>query len=334
MNNSYEHELGVAVEAVERAARLCRSVQSKIAPQTMQKKDRSPVTVADFGAQALVCRALRHAFPSDPVIGEEDASDLRGEQGSRLLPRIVEEVGVVLGQDDEATTDSVLGWIDHGGTSSFSDRFWTLDPIDGTKGFLRKEQYAVALALVVEGRVTVAALACPNLGRGDRTDARPGVVFTAVAGQGARVRGLHDGDGPVPIRVSDVREPVRMRFCESVESGHSAQGHSAQVAAALGISEPPVRLDSQAKYGVVARGDAQIYLRLPTRADYREKIWDHAAGSLIVAEAGGTVTDVRGKALDFTRGRELTENRGIIVSNGPIHDLILERISAVLAAES
>ena len=90
--------------------------------------------------------------------------------------------------------------------------------------------------------------------------------------------------------------PADVRFCESVESGHSAQGDAAAVAARLGITAPPLRMDSQAKYAVVARGEADIYLRLPTRADYREKIWDHAAGALIVAEAGGVVTDIYGPA--------------------------------------
>jgi 3'(2'), 5'-bisphosphate nucleotidase len=91
----------------------------------------------------------------------------------------------------------------------------------------------------------------------------------------------------------------------------------------LGIAAPPVRLDSQAKYAVVARGDAELYLRLPTRKDYREKIWDHAAGALVVQEAGGTVTDVRGKPLDFTRGPELAGNRGVVVTHGLEHARII-----------
>ena len=78
-------------------------------------------------------------------------------------------------------------------------------------------------------------------------------------------------------------------------------------------------MDSQAKYAVVARGEADIYLRLPTRADYREKIWDHAAGALIVAEAGGVVTDITGRPLEFNHGRELAANRGVIVTNGRLH---------------
>ena len=60
-------------------------------------------------------------------------------------------------------SDEICSWIDHGGAVHYRERFWTLDPIDGTKGFLRGEQYAVALALIEGGEVVVAALACPNL---------------------------------------------------------------------------------------------------------------------------------------------------------------------------
>src|SRR5690606_7597829 len=106
-----------------------------------------------------------------------------------------------------------------------------------------------------------------------------------------------------PVRVSDTSSTMSARFCESVESGHSDQSASQQIAQRLGITAQPLRLDSQAKYAMVARGDAQIYLRLPTRADYRECIWDHAAGMLTVQQAGGTVTDVDGKPLDFSQGK-------------------------------
>ena len=76
----------------------------------------------------------------------------------------------------------------------------------------------------------------------------------------------------------------------------------------------------------MGRGEAEVYLRLPTRADYREKIWDHAAGVLVVEEAGGTVTDIAGRPLEFTHGRELTANRGVVVTNGRLHDRVLDAI--------
>ena len=131
-------------------------------------------------------------------------------------------------------------------------------------------------------------------------------------------------------RVSDVDDPRCAAFCESVESGHSSHGDSARIAALLGVQAPPYRIDSQCKYAAVSRGDASIYLRLPTRADYQEKIWDHGAGSIVVEEAGGTVTDVTGTPLDFSLGRTLANNRGIIATNGRFHDEVVSAVQSVI----
>src|SRR5207249_2076251 len=144
MNPPYVRERELAVRAVREAAQLCRSVRNQMAPEVMAKADQSPVTVADFGSQALVGRALAAAFPDDPLIAEEDAGELRRCEGAGLLAEVVAQVGAVCAYAD---ADSVCRWIDRGGAGAFSDRFWTLDPIDGTKGFLRNEQYAIALAL-------------------------------------------------------------------------------------------------------------------------------------------------------------------------------------------
>jgi len=119
-------------------------------------------------------------------------------------------------------------------------------------------------------------------------------------------------------------------FCESVEAAHSSQSDSARVAERLGITADPFRIDSQCKYGAVSRGDASIYLRLPTRKDYEEKIWDHAAGSIVVSEAGGRVTDVLGRDLDFSQGRTLKDNSGVIVTNGRLHEPVVAAVREVL----
>jgi len=349
MNQPFASEVHVALKAVHEAAQLCRAVAAEIAPEVLAKKDKSPVTVADFGSQAIICRALAEAFPDDPVIAEEDSAELREAANAPVLDQVIRQVrrahGEVGGSTDTLPDAAdVCRWIDRGGTSRYCDRFWTVDPIDGTKGFLRGEQYAVALALIADGQVVVAALACPNLPfevppGGSISSGSNGVIFWAVRGRGAhaapcRGRGVVEparADNSVAISVSvSVRDnPADARFCESVESGHSAQGDSAAVAAQLGMPAAPLRLDSQAKYAVVARGEADIYLRLPTRADYREKIWDHASGALIVAEAGGVVTDVSGRALDFQHGRELTVNRGVIVTNGLLHGPVIEAVRAL-----
>lgn len=327
----YDRELEVALAAVRQASRACRAVQSSLDPHTLAKDDRSPVTVADFASQALVARALLEAFPGDPLVGEEDAAALRDPANAERLRQVHARVSAEV----TATPDDVLRWIDRGLTSEVQPRQWVLDPVDGTKGFLRGEQYAVALALLVGGAVEVAALACPNLPLAAAAALAPdpavpvGTVLFAVRGQGCRAAPLFEAGPSHPVRVSTRTEPATLRVCESVESAHTAHDRSALLVERLGITAPAVRLDSQAKYGVVARGQADLYLRLPTRPGYHEKVWDHAAGALVVQEAGGTVTDVDGHPLDFGQGRELRANRGVVASHGPCHALVVAALQAL-----
>jgi len=317
-------QIAAAVAAVRQAAVLCRAVQSSLAPDALEKRDKSPVTVADFGSQALVCRALAEHFADDPVVGEEDSSDLAGDAQAEFRSRVVGLVSDALGSPQ--SDDVVLDWIGRGRGQAGVPRFWTLDPIDGTKGFLRGDHYAIALALVENGQPTAAALGCPHLKYGDEL----GALFVAQAGQGARVMSLFtDADDSLPITVSPTETRAELRFVESVESGHSDHGKAGDVAQHLGMKADSVRLDSQAKYAAVGRGDAEIYLRLPTRKDYREKIWDHAAGALVVTEAGGTVTDVDGEPLEFGSGRTLTRSRGVVATNGRVHAAVIEALRHV-----
>lgn len=319
-----EHD--VALAAVREAALLCRNVQAALKSEVLEKKDHSPVTLADFGSQALVCRYLAEAFPEDPVMAEEDSAVLRDPAQATLLARVVEEVQRLV---PTATAAEVCAWIDRGNLKSYRPRFWTLDPIDGTKGFLRGDQYAIALALILEGEVHVAALACPNLPLKAAPGAPRGVVFTAVRGEGAWAWPLWEEGEPVRMHTSAVTDPTQARFCESFESAHSAHDAAAEVARRLGIGVPPLRLDSQAKYALVAQGEADLYLRLPTRPAYVEHIWDHAAGALLVTEAGWRVTDITGAPLRFNCGPRLTANRGVVVSNGHLHAAVLEALAVV-----
>ena len=82
-------------------------------------------------------------------------------------------------------------------------------------------------------------------------------------------------------------------------------------------------MDGQTKQVLLAAGAAELVMRIPTDPDYREAIWDQAAGSLLVEEAGGRVTDLEGLPLDFTTGRRLLRNRGLVASNGLLHDAVL-----------
>ncbi len=349
---SYSQELKVAELAVQRAAILTKKVFQEKAKGTVSKDDKSPVTIGDFGAQALIIQAIKKNFPSDEIVGEEEASSLR--ENKDLSSQIWDLVMKVRLQD--ADSDSLLGGplssenamldsIDQGSSAGGAKgRIWALDPIDGTKGFLRGGQYAVCLALMVDGDVKVGVLGCPNLPVDDsatltediganQTDQKgKGVLFAAVQGQGATSRPLSNASlGPgKSIHMRPVPNIAQAIFCESVEAGHSSKGDNAAIAEKLGISSKPVQMDSQAKYGSIARGAGDLYLRLPVRKDYQEKIWDHAAGDLIVREAGGVVTDANGQRLDFSKGRTLKDNKGVVAAPEAIHAKVLGAVQEVL----
>ncbi|MGD8396133.1 MAG: 3'(2'),5'-bisphosphate nucleotidase [Candidatus Eiseniibacteriota bacterium] len=330
-----ELERNVALGAVRDAATACVAVRRHlVSASTLEKRDRSPVTVADYASQAIICRTLGARFPADAVVAEESSEALRSSAQRAILDRVTAQVGAVV---PGATASEVLGWIDHGNGIP-ARRFWTLDPIDGTKGFLRGGQYAIALALIEDGEVVLGALACPELPVDPRRpDGARGVVQLGLRGEGAWQAPLA-GDGDladqwVPIATDPADDPATSRLVESVESGHANHDAQARIAAQLGVRRAALRIDSQAKYAAVARGEASVYLRLPSPAtpDYRECIWDHAAGMCIVQSAGGRVSDATGRALDVTRGRRLLANQGVIATSGPIHDAVLRACFEVAA---
>ncbi len=318
----YEHERQVGLEAALSAAKLCEQVRQKMGPEAMEKKDGTPVTVADFGSQALICRTIANAFPADQIVAEEDGATLGGSGMAGTLEEITEYVQNTV---SDATKESVIDWINRG-NGNVAPRYWAIDPIDGTKGFLRGAQYAVAVALIEEGEVKLGILACPSLGiyLGDN-DEEKGVLFLALRSQGASMFPMKGGPY-ASIHAADPDQNPNLPLVESVETAHCDHHQQHAVSKAVGVKVPPLRVDGQAKYGIVARGEAALYLRFPSAeaATYLEKIWDHAAGAIIVEEAGGCVTDMRGGALDFLRGPDMLRNQGIIAGHPSIHKKVVE----------
>ncbi|WP_342596828.1 3'(2'),5'-bisphosphate nucleotidase [Cyanobacterium aponinum UTEX 3222] len=316
----YQKEKEIAISAVLQASELCQKVRQDI-PPALEKQDKSPVTVADFGSQAIICKALKDIFPDTPIVGEEDATELRQPEQKNTLIKITEYVKQII---DNASENQVLDWIDYG-NGKVSRRFWTLDPIDGTKGFLRQDQYAIALALIEDGEVKLGVLGCPALNINQNEQ---GCIFVAVRGEGSYRMPLNGGE-MTKLQVVSNDDVQRFRFVESVEASHGDQERQNAIAQAVGITSQSVRVDSQAKYGIVASGEAALYLRLPSPKypDYRENIWDHAAGAIVVEEAGGKVTDMYGNPLDFFTATKMMENRGVVVSNSKIHEKVLEALN-------
>ncbi len=318
----FELEKKAGLDAVTKAARSCAQMRDETEfREALYKTDGSPVTLADFFVQALINEELTAAFPEIPIVAEESSVCLEGDCGEKLKRHLEEFL-------PEKSPNEIFRAINrgnHGGGNH--GRFWTLDPIDGTRGLLAKRQYAIALALIEDGEVVLGILGCPELepDASDGAGGKKGIVFFAEKGQGSYQFGLW-GSPQTRISVSGVEKASDSVMCESVEAPDSSYEFSGKIARFLNISAKPVRMDSQCKYAVLARGDTSIYLRPPPRKDYKENIWDHAAGYIIVREAGGTVTDSSGKPLDFSVGKKLLENKGILATNGAIHEAVLQAV--------
>lgn len=342
------------------------------AKQFLEKPDLSPVTVADFAVQGLILHALGAVFPGDGFIAEEDSLSLRSDD---VLCKQVAQAVLLSRAELLMAIDSGKSykyWEDPNQDHSRPSRVWVLDPIDGTKGFLRGKytggQYAIALALLQDGVPVIGILGCPNLPVGaddeqyawtaiqsdiNNDQSKPllprGCIFVASLGGGCYQLSMEEKmdieikDIPVRLQVTpeSSREIADARFCIGVERYSDALGQCAGIASILhggatralnaeGEIARVRRMDSQAKHGVIARGGAELYVRLP-KPGYVEWIWDHAAGKVVIEEAGGAMTDVRGLSMDFSLGAQLSpEVKGVLVScGGAFHDALVQAYAAV-----
>lgn len=319
-------EIAFALEVVEQACVIAETVRREMASSVMEKKDLSPVTVADFAIQAFIAKKLAEQFPDDPLVAEESSEALREKGGAEILKRIKP---LLTPHFPKVFDEDIAAWIDRGQQSP-SRRFWTLDPIDGTKGFIRGDQYAVALALLVNHEVEIGVLGCPHLGQ-PFFESSTGVLTIAVKGKGSAYRALKSHDTFVPMRVSSFASTEEAVLLRSYEASHTSSTKTSEWMNALKFTKPPVLMDSLAKYAVVANGKADLLVRFPSRTQplRRECIWDQAAGALLVEEAGGKVTDLDGKAFDYSAGCRLERNRGVLVTNGHLHQQALNALGGV-----
>ena len=308
-------ELETSIHIVHKAALMSARIQRDFIRPAAIKQDQSPVTVADFSVQAFVAHRLEQTFPADPLVGEEDAAFL-GQQSEEMQALVAQYVAEFVPTADRET---VGRWIERGNAVP-GHRFWVIDPIDGTKGFVRGGQFVVALALVEAAKVKIGVLGCPNLHLPHFE--QPGVIVYAAEGQGSWALPLDLSKEPVRLHVSDCEDMKAARMLFSYESTHTNEKETEQFMQNAGMEQLPVRVDSQAKQALLAAGMGEFLIRIPPSSNlgYKEKIWDQAAGAIVIEEAGGRVSDLEGKPLDFSTGRKLENNVGVFSSNGVLHE--------------
>jgi 3'(2'), 5'-bisphosphate nucleotidase len=309
-------------QAVRQAAQLCQRVQETHLISS-EKVGHEPVTIADYGAQAIIGRAISRVYPDDAVLAEE-----QGGQFMELVPEesrreVVALLSEILGT--RVTQVDVVKWLDTG-QGRQAERTWVIDPIDGTKGFLALRNYVIAVGVMEGGKPVAGIIGAPAYPTKDNS----GMLFHAQGGA-AFMQSM--AGGPVKrIRVSERVGADDIRALESVEKSHVNHERMARVREAAGFGGAALyRLDSMEKYARIAVGDAELYLRLPRLKSARPfMVWDHCAGTALVEAAGGRVSDVDGSPLDFSKGSALA-NQGIIVTNGRIHEAIIAAVQKVLS---
>lgn len=357
MTAPFARERAVAEAAVLRAAVLTKSMQSS--RHAVAKADATPVTVADFAAQALLISALHAAFPADGFLGEESASALRGDAALREQVYALVVASSSSGGDEErlaspASVEDMLDLIDRGGAGQGgpTGRFWIMDPIDGTASFIQGRQYAVALALVQDGREVVGVLACPSLlgvapDGGiyeDVVDADGlGVLLTAVQGQGATLRRFPSLAGaslatspatPLPP-LPAVPDLAALRFVDCQRSASTNHGLVRSMAHRLGAPYPGLDIwASHVRYAALVLGAADAWVRVGARDTSVFWVWDNAGAQLLFTERGGRITDVDGRRIDFGAGRRLDANRGMVAARADVHDVLLRMANELLAADA
>ncbi|CAN6453330.1 unnamed protein product [Victoria cruziana] len=379
----FRRELQAAVDVVQRACRLCvevkRSILSNGDGGVVEKNDQTPVTVADFGVQALISLELGNLFPSIPLVAEEDSSYLRtifakpdenGNYGYGSLMGSIRQAVTNNASCKSLSCDDVLQAIDRGGKSAhaFGSKpatYWVLDPIDGTRGFLRGTEslYVVGLALIVEGSIVLGVMGCPNWktdfdldrevtledAESEKYQSRLGIIMAAHIGCGTWINStldfsldidtidlqdcwmrcfvdncvnIDDATFCIPDSQSWDSLPLSTSFVPTTDNDNN--GGRKQVVLL------PTCCGSLCKYLMVASGRASVFI-LRARVQTVIKVWDHAVGMICVHEAGGKVSDWKGSQLELAADKEgrriIFPSGGVLVSNGSLHQQIVEIIS-------
>ncbi|KAK4159727.1 hypothetical protein QBC43DRAFT_326708 [Cladorrhinum sp. PSN259] len=356
MDSPLSQELSTAIDAARQAALISRTALSQAesvasSANRLVKDDLSPVTIADFAIQALLTSRLGAAFPQYGFIGEESADDLR--ENPALLERVLSILKLCTSssEEEEWTASSLCAKIDSCTSitelSPTSGRVWIFDPIDGTKSFIKNQQYAINIALVENSRQVLSVVACPLLDMNasypvtdaDLDPTGRGSILFAVRNHGSYIIPLinnndnhaPDQAAPPPRRLppADPSTLKSVTCFNSLDSGIDPI-HSL-ISSKLSIPFPGCDLLGWVpRWAALAMGLGNTTIWVYKSRDRAAKIWDHAGAMLLYEEVGGKITDVHGKEIDLSCGRKLKNNFGFVAAPREAHDLVLKAVQDTL----
>lgn len=334
--------LACAMLAAARGAEVAKVVLSWPDGRHCESKpDGSPVSAADLAIQIAVTWTIRERFgDAEPIVGEEGASSVSMPGGRALLDRAVRALRDAFGSKGPKDPEAMLLDDSAMTAESWPRDWWTIDPIDGTKGFRSGRHFAICVARVEDSVPMVGALSCPTMPRsGDPMAMQPagnsGTLYGALAGEGAWSADAAEflaGRASVgrllrpAQRASQRGADSPWIVCDSIEGGDRAERMRGVVSRA-GFPWATISLDSQCKYALVADGRADAFMRVPSAKGRSETAWDHVAGLVICAEAGAFAGDLDGAAVRCAHGPDLTRSRGVLACDRAIADAIVRAAS-------
>src|SRR5690606_37221212 len=187
---------------------------------------------------------------------------------------------------------------------------WLVDPIDGTKDFIRgSEGISVMIGLARAGRPALGVVHQPAAGPAGRT-------FFATPDGGAHVA-IGDGDTVQPLRVSDVASAGEIRL---VASASHRSDDLDRVKQTLGIDNELNIGSIGVKLCLIAMGMRDLYVNPATKT----RVWDTCGPEAILTRAGGRLSDLFGEPVDY---HELRQPRGLVASNGHVHDEVIAKLA-------
>jgi len=301
----YKIELNLAVELVKTATDITEWLRVK-GFKSFQKDDESPVTLADYASQLFIVKKLREKFPNDQIIAEESYNSHIDINVQKIIKRCYRSLELDLVEDIER----LLNY-----RGSYSPRQWTIDPIDGTKGFQKNLSYAVGIGFMDNSELIAAAIGVPNYNEKGRA------IFIAGKNQGTRVS--YGEEDFIPISVTNKNNIKKAKMCHSLHYNEPWVMEFAQIAEISNI----IQIDSMAKFCMVADGTADLYIK--PMDENRSFSWDFLPGVLIVNEAGGIVSDLKGNNIKFNNEKCIISAPGLVASNGVLHEEILKYLKGI-----
>ncbi len=260
----FAEELLVAAELTTQAGQIALDYHGEDISVDLKAGD-EPVTAADRECSDYIVQGLRQAFPEDVVISEEIADDPRRTQARRV---------------------------------------WYVDPIDGTKSFIRGEHaYCVMIGLTLNQQPTMGVLYQPNFGS------------LAFAAKGAGAWILRE-ERCTELRTTDEGHPKKARH---LRPKGTLPANWQRITELLGL-DPLEKVSSIGlKLCTIAIGASDLYVNPYTNCSS----WDTCAPQVILEEAGGRLSDMHGLPLRYDLAETTKHSRGLVASNGTVHSATL-----------